>query len=282
MARTIAQIQQSIQDAKNGINPDLPLTGVNPLAGLTSTSNVSMWLLWTYVIAVCQWLLENLFDLHVSEVNSILATQKPHTLQWYVTKAKAFQFGDALPADTDLYSVVDAGTQIVKYAAAIELDNMVRIKVAKITGAALTPLDATLELPPFTAYMQLIKDAGVRLNITSGAPDTLKLVLNIYYDPLVLDSTGARLDGTSTTPVKDAINNFLVNLPFNGLFVINNLIATLQSISGVVIGQIADAQATYAALPYIEVLVEYTPDAGYMILDPVDGLTINYYPHGPI
>ena len=200
----------------------------------------------------------------------------------YVTKAKSFQFGDALPADKDIYSVVDAGTQIVKYAAAIELDNMVRIKVAKITGAALTPLDATLELPPFTAYMQLIKDAGVRLNITSGAPDTLKLTLNIYYDPLVLDSTGARLDGTSTTPVKDAINNFLVNLPFNGLFVINNLITTLQSISGVVIGQIAGAQATYAALPYTEVLVEYTPDAGYMILDPVDGLTINYYPHGPI
>src|SRR6185437_7509442 len=115
MARTISQIQQSIIDAKNA-DPVLSLL-------LTSTSNVAIWTLWTYIVAVCQWTSENLFDQHVAEVNNIIATMKPHTLQWYVTMAKAFQFGYSLPADNDTYdntgidpSVITA-SQVVNYAA---------------------------------------------------------------------------------------------------------------------------------------------------------------------
>jgi hypothetical protein len=283
MARTIAQIQQSVTDAKNGINPNLPLSGINPLSSLTSTSNAAIWLLWTYVVAVCHWTLENLFDYHKAEVASILANQKPHALRWYVTKARAFQYGYTLPPDSDTYAtpVTTPSVAIIHYAAAVEMTNLLRIKVAKWSGSALTPL-TTGELTAFTAYMNLIKDAGVRLQITSGNPDTLRLVLNIYYNPLVLDGTGARQDGTAATPVQDAINNFLANLPFNGLFVVNNLIAALQQTDGVVIGAVLSVAATYGALPYTAVPVSYTPDAGYMVLDPVSGLTVTYIAHNPI
>ena len=283
MARTIAQIQQSIIDAKNGVNPSVPLTGVNPLAMLTSSSNVAIWRLWTYIVAVCQWALENLFDFHKAEVNGIIATQKPHTLQWYVMKAKAFQYGVSLPNDSDTYAIFtsDPLVVIIKYAAAVELTNLVRIKVATESGGVLVPL-STPQLSAFSAYMHLVKDAGVRLQLTSGNADTLRLVLNVFYDPLVLDSTGARIDGTASTPVRDAITTFLQNLPFNGLFVVNNLISTLQSIPGVVIGEVVSVSATYGSLTYTAVTVEYLPDAGYLVLDAVDGLTITYTAHAPI
>src|ERR1019366_6918228 len=114
MARSIAQIQSAIVAAK---------TADGTLSGLTSSSNVAIWLLWTYVVAVCQWTLENLFDAHKSEVNSLIATQKPHTLQWYVTMAKAFQYGVTLPSDTDVYTVVppvDLTVLVVQFAAAVE------------------------------------------------------------------------------------------------------------------------------------------------------------------
>ena len=283
MARTIAQIQQSIIDAKNGVNVNLPLVGANPLGLLSSSSSVAIWRLWTYIVAVCQWVLENLFDFHKAEVNGIIATQKPHTLQWYVGMAKAFQYGISLPVDSDTYLVpsTDPTVVIVQYAAAVELTNLVRIKVATLIAGVLAPI-TTPQLAAFAAYMHLVKDAGVRLELTSGSPDKLKLVLNVYYDPLVLDSTGARLDGSTSTPVRDGINGFLANLPFNGLFVFNNLIAALQAIQGVVIGDIVSAEATYGSLPYTAVLVEYLPDAGYMILDPVGGLTVSYTAHAPI
>jgi len=274
MARTIAQIQQSIIDAKNA-DPNL--------SALTSTSNVSVWLLWTYIVAVCQWVLENLFDAHKNEVDTIVGQQKPHTLQWYSTKAKQFQYGVALPAETDSYTSTstDPSVAIVQYAAAVELTNLVRIKVATSTGGVLSAISGP-QLLALTAYMSAVKDAGVRLQVTSGDPDTLQLVLHIFYDPLVLDSTGARLDGTSSTPVMDAVKTMLGSLPFNGLFVLNNLIAVLQSIDGVRIGQVVSAQATYASLPPVAVPVEYTPDAGYLALDEVYfAINITYTPHAP-
>jgi hypothetical protein len=276
MARTIAQIQASIAAAK---------TADPALSGLTSASQVAVWQLWTWVVAVCQWTLENLFDAHKAEVQGIIATQKPHSLQWYVTMAKAFQYGITLPPDTDVYAVVppvSLSVLIVDYAAAVELSNLVRIKAATLSGGVLAPL-TSLQLTAFTAYMSAIKDAGVRLQLTSGPPDTLQLALNIFYDPLILDNTGKRLDGTDNTPVLDAVNAFLDTLPFNGLFVLNFLIDALQAVEGVRIGQVALAQAHYGSTPYIAIPVEYTPDAGYMVLDTTYfNANITYAAHGPV
>ncbi len=274
MARTIAQIQQSIIDAKNASTA---------LSGLSSTSNVAIWKLWTYIVAVCYWVLENLYDLHKSEVEQILATQRPHTLKWYVTKAKAFQYGETLPPDSDVYAADppdDPSVLIVASAAAVELGNMVRIKVAKSDGIALEAFSGS-ELNSFNGYMQRIKDAGVRVQCTSGSADNLQLVLSIYYDPLILDEHGKRLDGMGDTPVKDAINTFLSDMTFNGLFVLNRLIAAIESVEGVRICDVQTAQANYAATPYMTIDYEYTPDAGYMKLDDAF-FTANYFAHGPI
>ena len=121
------------------------------------------------------------------------------------------------------------------------------------------------------------------MQVTSTSPDTLQLILTIYYDPLVLDISGGRLDGTSAYPVKDAVKQFLEQLPFNGLFVINSLIAALKEVDGVVIGVVNSAAATYAALPYQPIAVEYTPDAGYMVLDETYFIAnISYLSHRPI
>lgn len=275
MARTIEQIQQAIIAAKES---------ESTLADLSSTSNTAIWRLWTYIVAVCIWSLENLFDFHKKEVSDIITTQKPHTLQWYVKMARLFQYGVPLPDESDAYAVPteDPAIVIVKYAAAVELLNLVRIKVAKQPGSSLAPLSAG-ELTSFAGYMNRIKDAGVRLQLTSGAPDNLQLSLHIYYDPLILSNTGERIDGSSTTPVKDAVNLFLSSLPFNGLFVLNNLIVALQAVDGVRVGAVVNAYANYAATPYTAVTVEYLPDAGYMVLDDsYFDTNIIYTAHGPI
>lgn len=260
MARTIAQIQTAIIAAKNADGT---------LSGLTSSSMVAIWLLWTYVVAVCQWTLENLFDAHESEVANIIATQKPHTLQWYVTMAQSFQYGMALPTDSDVYAVVPPvvlSTLVVQFAAAVELTNLVRIKVAQLSGGALAPLTSP-QLTAFTTYMGRVKDAGVRLQCTSGSPDTFQPTMVIYYDPLVLDATGARLDGTASTPVEDAVNAFLDSLPFNGVFILNSFIAAMQAVPGVIIADEVAVQAFYGTVPPVVIAAQYIPDAGYMALD---------------
>ncbi len=93
----------------------------------------------------------------------------------------------------------------------------------------------------------------------------------IYYDPLVLDADGSRIDGTATAPVKDAVNAFLDTLPFNGVFVLNSFIAAMQAVPGVIIADVVAVQAFYGATDPVvindQLPPQYTPDAGYMALD---------------
>lgn len=264
MGKTIDQWQQDIINAKNA-DPVLGTAGSNPLS---STSLVAIWRLWTRVIAGAMADLGSLFDYHKAEVQDIIAREKAHTLKWYVTKARAFQFGPSLPPDADVYDPVAPDgdpSLVVSFAAAVELGNEVRIKVAKGTPGALEKL--TVEMPAFTTYMKRIKDAGVRINCTSTDPDTFLPSMIIHYDPLILDNLGQRLDGTVMQPVKDAVNNFLAAIPFNSRFILDDFIAAMMAVDGVKVAEVSDVQVFYAAYPPASVTNWYTPDAGYLALD---------------
>jgi hypothetical protein len=275
MARSITTIQNNIIA---GVAANATLS---PL--LTSTSRVSIWRLLALVVATAIWTLETLFDIHVAGVNETISKLKPHSLRWYAEKATAFQFGYNLVDDADYYdnTGIDETTieasKVVAYAAVVEQDRGLRIKVARDTGdlAALT----APQLEAFEEYMKRIKDAGVRLNITSSAADELKLNIELYYNPLVLNSAGGRLDGTVSEPVQDAVKEYLKNLPFNGVFVLQNLIDVLQLVDGVKIAHLVGAQARYGLLPFQSFAVKYLPDAGYLRIPNPGDLTITFIPY---
>lgn len=276
MARSITTIQNEIIAQVQGDATLAPL--------LTSTSRVAIWRLMTYVVAVAIWTLETLFDIHVADVNETISRLKPHSLRWYAEKATAFQYGYNLVADADFYdnTGIDETTieasKVVAYAAVVEQDRGLRIKVAKDSGVDLAAL-STPELDAFIEYMRRVKDAGVRLNITTGTADSLKLSIQLYYNPLVLNSAGGRLDGTLSEPVQDAVKEYLKNLPFNGVFVLQNLVDVLQVVDGVVISHVVSAQAQYGALPFQSFSVKYLPDAGYLRIANPGDLTVTFIPY---
>lgn len=281
MARTIATIQAAIMTQISG---DATLS-----TQLTSTSRVAIFRLVAYIVAVCTWTLETLFDLHVIEVNQTIANKNPHTAQWYASMAKEFQLGMDLQSDgtydnTGLTDDQVAATQIVSYAAVIEQvvsgRIKLRIKVAMTDGNGDLAALGDVYLAAFSAYIARRKDAGVWIEISSGAADSLMLSLDYYYDPLILNSSGQRIDGTDNAPVPTQINNFLKSLPFNGIFSINALNDALQSIDGYKELKINYAMARYGAFPFASVNVTYTPDAGYLrIYNSNTDLLINYIPY---
>ncbi len=246
----------------------------------TTWSVVSIERCFIFVIAFCQNILEQLFDTHKADVNALIATDKTHTAQWYATKATAFQYGCTVVQDQDYYDnslLTDAqaaATKIVAYAAVTEESDGLNLKVAKDTGD-LVPLTNT-EVTAFSAYMKQIKDAGVFLTIISEAADSLKLNAGIVYNPQVLDSNGVSiLDGS--TPVADAINTYLKNLPFNGVFAPQDLTDAVQKVDGVIyftptyIGVSSDGGATYNPIA-----VKYIPASGYVrFVNPTD-LNLNF------
>ncbi len=278
MARSITDIQKEIITEKER-TPGLEV--------LNSTSKTAIWRLWTYVTATSIWALENLFDIHKREVDQILLTKKPHNLLWYKAKAEAFQFGKELKPGSDCYdnSGVNhldvAKSRIVKHVAIVEnkKNGWVRIKAAKEVNGELQALSKANpdELGAFNRYMQSIKDAGVKLLVDSLPPDRLKMHIDIYYDAMVLDAQGGRLDGASIKPVNDTIKAYLRSLPFNGAFVLATLTDRLQETSGVVIPQIRHASAMYGSRKEECIPVRYIPDGGYLRIDD-DDLKINYIP----
>lgn len=277
MARTINEI---FADKMGRVAADATL---GPL--LTSTSKTAIYRLLLYISAVTDWTLENLHDLFRKEVDDTIAKMKPHSLQWYAERAVVFQYGFDLAGETDGYDntgIADSdveASKVVDYAAVIEQQSAnirLRIKVATDNGSDLEPL-TTPQLTAFTTYMRRIKDAGVKLSITSTTADLLKLALRIKYNALVLDSNGARIDGVTQTPVQDAIHRFLKNLPFNGVFSVAKLEDAIQAVEGVSDVKIDIVQTKYGLLPFTSVDIDYTPDAGYLrILD--EDLTIQFIP----
>lgn len=275
MARTIAAIQAQIIAS---VQSDTTLN-----TQLTSTSVTAIWRLWTYVVASAIWTLEVLFDLYRTEIADLVAAQKPHTLRWYNQKALDYQHGGTLLPGADTYdntglSPDDITAQkIVKQAASVEQTNIVVIKVAKETGGALVPL-TTPEVNGVAAYFAEIKDAGVQLQVRSVNPDHLKLEVDVYYNPAILSSTGARLDGTNSTPVQTAARAFLRTLPFNGQFIKAHLVDAMQTVDGVVVPEIRLCQARRDDDPsFANVDVFYQPFSGFMkIYDEGTELILNF------
>lgn len=279
MARTIDKIQEQIiaeKDRSQG------------LESLNSTSKTAIWRVWTYITAVAIWTLENLFDLHKKEVDRLLLTKKPHNLLWYKTKAEAFQFGSELKPGSDCYDNTGVDhlkvtkSRIVKHVAVVEnkKTGWVRIKAAKEVNGELQKLsnENPDELGALNRYMQHIKDAGVKLIVQSLPPDRLKMHIDIYYDAMVLDENGGRLDGGSVKPVNDTIDAYLRSLPFNGAFVLATLTDQLQETPGVVIPQIRHVAASYGTRKEVCIPVRYVPDGGYLRIYEAADLKITYYP----
>ncbi len=266
MAQEIADIQQGMVDTIQ--NDDVLKERLN------STSKTAQWRLKTYVVAVAIWLLQVLFDKHVVEVDSKLATQKTHNNYWYANKAKEFQYGFALVPEKDYYETTDEDSQIVKHAAVDEINGTLYMKVATEVNGGLQKLSSE-QLSAFTEYVKRVKDAGVKVVIISDDGDSLRIVLDIYYDPLVLNEYGQLLSDPSIKPAEETLNAFITSLPFNGEFIPASLVDAWQSTKGVAIPEILSVETKYASNDWQAVQGKVIPNAGYLVISP-DDLTINY------
>lgn len=253
----------------NQVTNDTDLNLVN------SSSNDALWEMWADIFAYVSWLLHRLWLIYEQRLNTAAAAVIPHTAYWYSVKAKEFQLGDALTVvdGAIIYPIIDESKRIVAVSAVKENDGKLVLKVAKASASGLEPLDAS-ELSAFDGYIKSIKDAGVSILIVSQNADVLKLELSIYYNPIIPLAT-------IQNNVESAINNYLLNLPFDGIFRRTKLVDALQKIEGVVdinidVCEASVSYVTTSAFNPVETF--YDTVAGYMNIDsnfPLNG-SINY------
>ena len=236
-----------------------------------------------YVFAVAVWSLEKLFDLHREDVDARIDRLEPHTLRWYVNKAKAYMHGKKLVTDCDYYDTEGMSEQeiaeasVVKYAVATESNTVVYIKVAReVDGNPAALTDG--QLTGLMSYMAEIKDAGVAVQLRSEPADQRRISPLICYDPTLLsiDSNGnGEQDGKD--PVREATKGVIENLPFNGMFRKSDLMAALQSLPCVEVADIKRVEVKPRNADVWQTVEGYVrPYSGYYS---IDALEVEYKPY---
>ena len=235
-------------------------------------------------VAETMKVMQQLFDQFKIDVAQILSDQMSGTVNWYALKSMLFQIGMDLVPESDHYdntgltSEQIAQMRIVKYAAAVESQDksILYIKIATDgENGDRQPLLPT-QLVAFIAYINEIQYAGTRISVINDLPDEMRLHIDIYYNPLVLDENGRRLDGTADTPVQDAIRNHLINLPFNGMYTNQGLIDILQVIDGVEIAELKLAASRFGAYTqFTPINAREIAHAGYYNISD-DNLILNF------
>lgn len=268
MARTIKEIYDQIiveKETFSSLNGLLPLgTDYDTLLNeLSSSSKVAVWRLWAYITAWFAWIMENIWDAHKAEVEAIANAAKYGSLPWYVAQSKLWQDGDTLtyvdyfPA----YAVVDPTKRKVTQASAVEdsIPGQVFLKVAQGTGI-LSPL-IPADLTEFTAYVNQIKPAGIKVVVSSLNADTLVVNMAITYDPILNPVT-------VKSNVEAAIAAYLAALPFDGRFKRLAFEDAIQLVDGVKTIQ-ANTLEGYQGAVVTLINQEYVTQAGYMTYDAI-------------
>lgn len=227
-------------------------------------SKVSVVSVLFYIFACAAFVLERLFDSYRQEVDDRIEAIIPHRPKWYRDRVLAFMKGRVLLPDTDEYDTADmtdeeiTAARVVKHAVADESDDasLLTIKVAGEQGGRRCPLDAETE-SQLTAYIAEIKDAGVRTALVNVAPDRFNCELDIYFDPMLLASS---VESTC----REAIKDYIENLPFNGEYTNMALVDQLQEVEGVTIPELRGATTVAASESVVTAIdARCVPAAGY-------------------
>lgn len=219
MARTVAQIKQSMLDAKNA-DPTL--------SALTSTSQTAKWNLYYFIVASCIAIFEQLQDIFKTELETIASTAAPSTPQWTRNKVLKFQTGDVAELNTTTYVIeyptINTANQILTRCAVITAPNRtVLIKVAK--GNPPTPVSVG-ELAELQSYVETFNPAGIAFTLINENSDKMEVAGKIYYN--------GQYSAVISTNVLAALNSYMANLPFNGVISTQAVVDAIQAVEGVI------------------------------------------------
>lgn len=238
MARTIQEIKKTMTD--HFMN-DSTLRSAYGITGDTATwdntfSTVSVENILIYIVAVCAYSLEVMFDVFRKDVDEQIAQNIVPTIRWYHTQALQFQYGDRLVYDEQVeafkYPISNESKRVIKYCAVKDRGGSIQILVGGESGGLPSVLSNDI-LTAFKSYMNEVKIAGIILAIQSLPADNIRITAIIQVDPQII-STGGQQISDGSYPVRDAINEYLHGIVYGGTFNKTKCVDMIQNVVGVI------------------------------------------------
>jgi hypothetical protein len=237
------------------------------LSSLNTVSAVSITIGWQYVTSVILAKFKKFLDLFYLEIEAKAKAAQSGTREWYVQKAKEFQYGDTLQVINNIatYAVIDTEKQIIAAASITKpVNGISTLKVAKLVSAELQRLSDD-EFTSFKSYIDRIMFAGSAIEVISVESDLLRIYGSVYYDALYTPDV-----------VKDAviiaIEEYVKNIDFDGVIKVSEISNTIQRVEGVTDVVITGVQAIPDGGSPVPVPRTYTTSSGYCKIDPANSL----------
>ena len=271
-ATTITAIYNNILAQKSATS------GLN---SLNNPSQTAIWNLWAYITAVCIWIQTQLWSTYQSQIETIISSAPVLTDSYVQQQVFKFQYSDTNPQVIQLdsnfnpsYPTVNPNLQIISQCSVNTLPNTtVSIKVATQTPPQALTSGQTLSL---SGYLSQILPAGVQQSVISLPADQCYINGNVYYN--------GQYSSTIQNSVVQAINNFFINLPFDGVLRVSALEQAILSVTGVEDFEFINlairpnatpiSAATYLVNNYTQNYTQYGTYSGYIISEQTVGYTL--------
>ncbi len=237
MARSIPVIYNQLLTAKNA---------QSNLSNLNSTSQVSKWNLWLWIIAVGQSILEQLQDANIAQMETNISNTPALTAQWIAQMCKNFQYSVSSPQTlqltvTDTFPYVSISYPVInpflcpvaQCSVTSNNNGQIIIKVATLSGSppALGPLDGTAgstsgaTCMALQSYLNTILPPNIHYVLINDNPDRLYIEANVFFN--------ASYSGVVQVNMNSAINAYLAGIPFNGTVTVSALEEAMLAVPGV-------------------------------------------------
>lgn len=226
MSRTIKQIYE---EAIAERNKRLELSEFASDSKLSILNGIT----WTFAAVVFSF--ESILDVFAIDISNVINNRINGTPTYYINALLQYQKGDELMVRDDGlafgYANVDETKQIVTQASYVEsstdvnLDNKLILKVATGEKGKLQSIPQE-ELIMIQAYINKIKFAGTRIEVTSQEGDVLIPRVSVYHD-------GAILESEMYDKIEERLSEYMMNIKFDSTIYVSDIIAAIRSVDHV-------------------------------------------------
>lgn len=216
------------------------------LSEFSSDSKLSILNGMTWVVAAVIYSFETILDIFAYDISETINKRINGTPDYYARALLLYQKGDELTVREDGlafgYASVDESKRIITQVSYeestddVNLDSKLVLKVATGEKGNLSAIAAD-ELVQIRIYLNRIKFAGTRVEVTSLPGDLLVPRLSVYWD-------GAVPETEVYDNIEAALNEYMMNIDFNAGIYVSKVIAAIRSAA-----HVTDVWIDEAAVP---------------------------------
>lgn len=201
------------------------------LAEFSSDTKLSILNGITWVVSAVIYSFETILDVFAYDISETINKRINGTPDYYARALLQYQKGDELTVREDGlafgYASVDESKQIITQVSYeestddINLDSKLVLKVATGDKGNLSPIPGD-ELVQIRTYLNRIKFAGTRIEVTSLPGDVLVPRLSVYWD-------GAISEAEVYDNIEASLNEYMMNIDFNAGIYVSKVMAAIRS-----------------------------------------------------